>query len=223
MLHDNACYLVTNVINFSSEIIDDLPKAYLVDINDVRSMSVEVDMIILIEPDLDWLEMHKELINAKEALTLILIRADKPYTASNFTATIDSIITVDRRSYQIFINDIIESVTQDHMIGVDFADFRTVMRKGDNTANLHSGGYTQLEHFYNAYFNYYFPDGIDFYNAKALFVIISFSMDYISGIDDFETVGDFFKSFMSPDATIVVTAHFNSDAEGARVSAIFAY
>lgn len=219
LTNDDTSYLVTNVINFSSENLPDLPRVNLLDINEPGSMSVEVDVFVLIEPDLEWLTTNQENIRSRKALTIILTTADKPYTVAEYPDIIDNVIMVDSGSYSVFIKDLIESLTQKNMIGVDFADFRTVIRQG-NTATLYSGGYTQDDHFSMGYFDYYFPEAIDFLNSKALFVNISFSLDFIADLDDFSTVCEFFREQMSPDSTVVVTGHFTTDDKGARVSAI---
>ncbi|WP_298722489.1 hypothetical protein [uncultured Oceanisphaera sp.] len=217
----SASSLVTNVINFSSECLDGLSKVHLVDKDEAGSISVEVDFFILIEPDLEWLSANQDDIRSKDALTLILTTAEKPYSGIDCPDIIDKVLVVSDGSYKVFINDIIDTLTSDNMIGVDFGDFRFVMREG-STATLYSGGYTKEEHFYMDYFEQYFVDSIDYTKLKALFIIISFSIDFISGIDDFEHVSNFFRGQVPEDLnlTLVVTGHFTLDQQGARVSAI---
>lgn len=214
-------FLVTNIVNFSSEEMPVLPHVHVVDANNPASFSVEVDLFILIEPEVEWLVANEKYIKSRKSLTIILTTPDKKYLESDCSDIVDNILTVKSGRYKVFISDLIRSLTDDHIIGVDFGDFRTVMRQG-GTASLYSGGYTKDDHFYMHYFEEYFLESIDYTKLKAIFIIIYFSMDFVHDLEDFEGVSIFFGNQFPDDSnvTFVVTGLFTNDPEGARVSAI---
>lgn len=221
MENNNESFLVTNIVNFSSEEMPVLSHVHVVNAYDLTSFSVEVDFFILIEPEVEWLVANEEYIKSKKALTLIVTTHEIDYIKSDYSEVVDNVLVVKNGSYKVFISDLIGALTGSHIIGVDFGDFRTVMRQGD-TASLYSGGYTKDDHFYMHYFEEYFVESIDYTKLKAIFIIISFSMDFISDIEDFEHVSIFFRNQLPEDLNLifVVTGHFTTDSQGARVSAI---
>lgn len=219
MENKDDSFLVTNIVNFSSEELPELPNVHIADANDTDSISVEVDLFILIEPDLEWLKKNLEVIKSREALTLMLTKNEDFDAFINFPDVIDKVIFVDDASCSELIVDIIMSLNSNSMMSVDFGDFRFMMRQG-NEAMLLRGDYTKHTEFDDDYLYSSFLSKVSYENVKSLFVLITFSFDYICDLDDFADVASFFRNEAPEGATVAVTTRFTNDVNGARVSAI---
>lgn len=212
-------FLVTNIVNFSSEEMPVLPNVHVVNAHDLTSFSVEVDFFILIEPDLEWLKSNLYIIKSREALTLVLTRNKDFDYFLKFSGEIDKVIFVDDASCSELIGDIIMSLNSNSMMSVGFGDFKFMMQQGSE-AMLLRGEYTKHTEFDNDYLYSSFLSKVSYENVKALFVLITFSFDYICDIDDFAEVASFFRNEAPEGAIVAVTTRFTNDVNGARVSAI---
>ncbi|MDP5293217.1 hypothetical protein Q9290_13120 [Oceanimonas sp. CHS3-5] len=173
------------------------------------------DMVIVLAPT----GADLPLLPAQTATTGLCLAVLPPDSPAELRAALaewaDCLILACPEQYSPLLRDLTEPVTRPSLIGVDFADLRTVLCSGKGMARYHSGagedglnsdslpGY--LSRSFNACFS-----------SQRISVLAVLTMHLSTGIEDFNATASYFRN-LEPDGWQVSSIRFAHENEPMRV------
>lgn len=159
------------------------------------------------------------LLPARTANTGLCLAVAPPDSPAELRAALaewsNCLILARPEHYSPLLRDLTEPVTRPSLIGVDFADFRTVLSSGKGIARYYSGtGMTRLDAdnlpgYLSQSFDACFSD-------RNISVLTVLTMHLSTGIEEFEATGSYFRN-QEPEGHQVCCVRFAHENEPMRV------
>lgn len=236
MSDSSEIFLSVRVLNFSTEEVANLDVDCGVEIDDAANFPQFVDLFILIEPDLAWLDKHQSKINNTDTVTFILTKDKKFFAIDKPLDCIDQVIVVGEFSFNEVVTDFVAAVSC-HYISVTFDNFMSLMRSGSQAQFVSTGDIDSfiMDERYLALLRMEFlncPKAKKYpqnnvqetasakENIKALFLMMSVSTACQHGSDNLLTTILHFQNYKPEHISFGAAGSLKFDDSKTRVSAI---